>query len=364
MLAPNIRTIPHAADLHLPMTNSYHNSFSVTPQEGMPEVLDATLKLAVVVITRNEEDHIADCLTAIIVALRNFSGTRVIVVDSCSSDHTVEIARKFPVEIYRYQGPPFSAAAGRTVGFSYARSKYVLFVDGDCCIEPGWLERGLSAIESIPAIGVVYGQRREVFENTTDDAIRAAPKATEYGLGGNGLYKSEVMKLAGGFNPYLPADEEAELLARIKETNYRELAIPQVMFTHYTLPKTTIRGYLGRVRRGLARGLGQTLRISLRQGLFFYHARRLNRYLVALGYLGIGIASLIASIVLNKLIFLTAWGCLGLVVFGLLWMRRRSLRSTLYILTDWLTIALFIPVDFFRRPKKSEDFQPEVERLQ
>jgi glycosyltransferase involved in cell wall biosynthesis len=320
--------------------------------------------LAVVVIARNEERHIANCLGALTIALRGFPDTRVIVVDSHSTDNTVKIARTFPVEIYRYQGPPFSAAAGRIVGFSYARSEYVLFIDGDCCIEPGWLEKGLSALEATPSAGVAYGQRREVFENTTEDAIRAAPKASEYGLGGNGLYKSEVMRLAGGFNPFLPADEEAELLARIKALGFRELAIPQLMFTHYTPPKTTIRGYVGRVHRGLARGLGQTLRSTLGKKLFLYHARRLNRYLFTLSYLIAGLASAIVSIVFKELTFLAAWVGLGLVAFGLLWLRRRNLRSTLYILADWFTIALFIPLDFLKKPKQSEDFQPKVERLQ
>ncbi len=320
--------------------------------------------LAVVVIARNEERHIANCLGALTIALRGFPHTRVIVVDSHSTDNTVKIAHTFPVEIYRYQGPPFSAAAGRTVGFSYARSEYVLFIDGDCCIEPGWLEQGLSALESTLSAGVVYGERREVFENTAEDAIRAAPKASEYGLGGNGLYRSEVVRRAGGFNPFLPADEEAELLARIKALGFSELAIPHLMFTHYTPPKTTILGYLGRVRRGLARGLGQTLRATLGQKLFLYHARRLNRYLFTLGYLAAGLASAIVSIVFKELTFLAAWGEFGLVAFGLLWLRRRNLRSTLYILADWFTIALFIPLDFLKKPKQREDFQPKVERLQ
>jgi glycosyltransferase involved in cell wall biosynthesis len=364
MLELNARIILYAAVLHLSMTNSSNNLHGILRQEGMPEDLSETPKLAIVVITRNEEDHIADCLAALIVALRNFPTTRVIVVDSCSSDRTVDIARNFPVEIYRYHGPLFSAAAGRTVGFSYTRSEYVLFIDGDCCIEPKWLEQGLSALESAPSAGVVYGQRREVFENATEDAIRAAPKASEYGLGGNGLYKSEVMRLVGGFNPFLPADEEAELLARIKASGFGELAISDLMFTHYTPPKTTIRGYLSRVRRGLARGLGQTLRVSIEQRLLLYHARRLNRYLFALGYLTVGLISAIESTILKNLTFLATWGFLGLVAFGILWLRRRSLRSTLYILADWFTIALFIPADFVRRPKKREEFEPKIERLQ
>ncbi len=320
-------------------------------------------RLAIVVITRNEERHIADSLGALMLSLRGFPGTRTIVVDSCSTDKTVKIASTFPVEIYRYQGPPFSAAAGRRVGFFYARARNVLFVDGDCCIEPGWLERGLAALESSPSVGVVYGSRREVFENALEADVLAAPNAQEYGLGGNGLYKSDVMELAGGFNPYLPAEEEAELLARIKAQGFEDLAIPDIMFAHHRPTESTLRGYFSRVRRGLARGLGQTLRLASSQGLFTYHARRINRYLFALGYLVIGVISVLASLIFCKPVILAAWGAAGIAAFSLLWLRRRSLRSTLYILADWVTVAFFLPADFLRTPKRPNDFQPIVERL-
>ena len=96
-------------------------------------------RLAVVVIARNEERHIGECITALMAALHAFPYTRVILVDSYSTDRTVEIARTFPIEIYRYQGPPFSAAAGRKVGFAYAQARHVLFVDGDCYLNrAGW----------------------------------------------------------------------------------------------------------------------------------------------------------------------------------------------------------------------------------
>ena len=326
--------------------------------------MNACSKLAVVVIARNEERHIADCLAALMLALRGFSGTRIIVVDSCSTDNTVNIARKFPVEIYRYQGPPFSAAAGRRVGFSYAQAQNVLFLDGDCCIEPGWLERGVDALESSPTVGVVYGSRREVFENSSEAFSPTTPKTHAYGLGGNGLYKSDVMKLSGSFNPYLPAEEEAELLARIKARGFKDLAIPYIMFTHRRPTESTLSGYIKRVRRGLARGLGQTLRIASSQGLFIYHARRINRYLFALGYLGAGAIAVLASLIFRKPVIAVAWAAAGIAAFSLLWLRRRSLRSTLYILADWLTVALFIPIDFLRTPKDTNDFQPTVERLQ
>jgi glycosyltransferase involved in cell wall biosynthesis len=344
--------------------SNLRNDSNIQEEPSIFEVAQKNIaKLAVVVIARNEECHIADCLSALIVALRDFPGTRIILVDSQSTDRTVEIARQFSVEIYRYQGPPFSAAAGRRVGFSYAVAEYVLFVDGDCCVEPGWLECGLSYLTSDDRVGVVYGQRREIFGK--DNNFPPNPKApTERAsLGGNGLYRSVAIERSGGFNPYLPAGEEAELLARIKAAGFSDMSVPRVMFTHFTIPNTTFRGYFDRVRRGLARGLGQTLRVSIDQGLFYHHARRLNRYLLSLAYLCIGIVALLLSLILREPKIFVTWGILGIAAFVMLWLRRRSLSSALFIFTDWFTIASYIPADFLRTPKKLDEFQPKVERL-
>lgn len=338
---------PPSEDQETQRTNLVHNS-----------------PLAVVVIARNEERRIEACLTALMAALTEFPTTRIILVDSCSTDETLAIARQFPVEIYRYHGPPFSAAAGRRVGFAQCRSQHVLFVDGDCCVEPDWIRRGLDALQSDAKAGVAYGLRREVFERADAAAVRAAPAAGLSGLGGNGLYKHEAIDLAGGFNPYLPGGEEAELLARIRLAGFHEISTPYLMFTHYTRPKTSIDGYFDRVSRGLVRGLGQTLRVSLGHGLFGHHVRRLNRYLLAMGYIIMGAIAALISFLLNRPAILLTWLGIGLAAFGLLCVRRRSLRSAVFIFADWVIVALHIPGDFLRKPRDPKEFRPNVERLQ
>jgi glycosyltransferase involved in cell wall biosynthesis len=320
-------------------------------------------RLSVVVIARNEERHIGQCLDALMHALQSMPGTPVILVDSGSTDRTVEIASAYPVEIYSYAGPVYSAAAGRRVGFERTDTRYVLFVDGDCCIEPGWIEVALRQLEHDQSAAVVYGARREVFEGTTGEAAAAAPAAKEYGLGGNALYRAGVLRSAGGFNPYLKAGEEAELLGRIVALGYHPVATPEVMFTHYTLPKSSVVGFTERLRRGLARGLGQTLRLGIRQGLFIYHARRLNRYLITLAYLSAGILALLASLVSRDATWFAAWTAAGLAAFALLCWKRRSVRGATYIVADWICIAVHLPLDFLRAPPDPRHFAPVVEHL-
>jgi glycosyltransferase involved in cell wall biosynthesis len=324
----------------------------------------ATPLLSVVVIARNEEKHIAQCLDAVIRAAGRYPDAQMVLVDSNSTDRTVQIASRYPISVYRYCGPPYSAAAGRAVGFARTCSRYVLFVDGDCCIDSAWLDSALKRLDAEPSGGLIYGLRQEVFEEGTQHVAGSAPAAAEYGLGGNALYRSDALRRAGGFNPYLTAGEEAELLGRVLALGYRDLSTDTVMFTHYTLAKTSFVGFLSRLRKGLSRGLGQTLRLSIEQGLFFYHARRLNRYLLALSYLWAGIATTILAFLSRNGRPFMIWALGGAALFLLLCYRRRSVRSAAFIVADWIAVAVHLPGDFLRTPHHPEEFCPPIECLQ
>jgi glycosyltransferase involved in cell wall biosynthesis len=84
-----------------------------------------TNQLTAIVLTLNEERHLPDCLRS----LRCLTGD-VLVVDSGSSDHTVEIARSFGarVEFITFRG----FASQRNAALKLAtESEWTLFIDAD-----------------------------------------------------------------------------------------------------------------------------------------------------------------------------------------------------------------------------------------
>jgi len=321
-------------------------------------------QLAVVVIARNEEANIGRTLHALDTALAGLPPSHRILVDSGSTDRTVQIARTHPVQIFRYDGPPYTAAAGRRVGFTRTHARFVLFLDGDCCLERGWLEHALDMLAADERAAVVHGPRREIFPDTARKEDAPIQGCGAYDLGGNALYRSEALRCVGSFNPHLPAGEEGELLGRLLANGYRPLCTPTLMFTHYTQRKTEVAGFLARLRRGLGRGLGTTLRLAIGQGALCYHARRLNRYLITLAYLVLGAVTGLLSLALHDLRPLAVWSLVAAAGFLLLWRRRRSLREACFIVADWMSIALRLPIEFVRTPAAPEAFHPRVERLQ
>ncbi len=319
--------------------------------------------LAVVVITRNEARHIGACLEALTRALTDFPGTPVVVVDSNSSDETVDIARRYPVAIYRYKAVLYTAEAGRRIGFHQVCAPYVLFIDGDCYLEPNWLPDAVSMMQENSDIAIVHGQRHELFEAVLPGFESAGPAPEEYGLGGNALYRAKVLRDVGGFNPYIIAYEEQELLGRIQAAGYRAFATSDVMFTHYTVPKDTVRAFLTRCLRRYVIGPGQVLRVSRSQGLVTHYIRQFNRFLLTLIYLIAGVLLSLAGVLLARPALPLLWLSLGILAFvGLCW-RRRSVRSAAYIVSHWLVVAVGLVIGFLKRPQSPQAFAPHIERV-
>lgn len=82
------------------------------------------IKLSVVIITRNEEKNIKECLESVKWC------DEIVVIDDYSEDKTAEIAKKLGIEVYkRHLNNNF--ASQRNFGLEEAKGEWVLFVDAD-----------------------------------------------------------------------------------------------------------------------------------------------------------------------------------------------------------------------------------------
>lgn len=84
--------------------------------------------LSVIIITKNEEANIRACLESVIWA------DEIIVVDSGSSDATVEICKGFGAQVHVHDWPGFGAQKNRAL--DYASKDWVLSLDADERVTP------------------------------------------------------------------------------------------------------------------------------------------------------------------------------------------------------------------------------------
>ena len=182
-----------------------------------------TPKLSVVVVTYNEADRIERCLDGVVEACREYDH-EIALVDSRSTDGTVELARQYPVTIHRLPSSvPRTPGGGRYVGTRVTDGERLLFVDGDMHIEGPWLDDALDVLDREAAVAGVDGHLNET--DATDPTDVAS-------LRGVALYDRDALSAVGGFDPFLHALEDIELGFRFADSGARLVRLPSVAATH------------------------------------------------------------------------------------------------------------------------------------
>lgn len=194
--------------------------------------------VGVVAIGRNEGKRLERCLTSL-VAQRV---ARIVYVDSGSTDGSVAFARSIGAEVVELDtSTPFTAARARNAGFDALRAAglpdFVQFVDGDCAVEPGWIDAGRAALEADDDLGIVTGWRTEIEPNRSVynamcEVEWHRPAGDIQACGGDMMVRTATFLEVGGFNPRVIASEDDELCLRVRATGKRIRRLPQIMTRH------------------------------------------------------------------------------------------------------------------------------------
>ncbi len=113
---------------------------------------------SVVIRAYNEADHIARLLTGI--RQQTIENVEIILVDSGSTDRTVEIASQYQVKIVRIGPHEFTFGRSLNKGIAAARGEFVVIISAHCFpVFPDWLERLLTPF-SDSEVAISYGKQR------------------------------------------------------------------------------------------------------------------------------------------------------------------------------------------------------------
>lgn len=195
-------------------------------------------RAGVVVIGRNEGEQLRRCLEAPAMAQ-----LPRLYVDSASSDGSPALARSLGWEALELDASrPMSAARGRNEGFDrllalHPELEAVQFVDGDCVLAPGWIERASQELDSRSDVAIVAGRLRE---RDPEASVYNRLCAIEWDLpagdadecGGLALVRAGAFRQAEGFRAGLMAGEEPELCLRLRRAGWKISRIDAEMATH------------------------------------------------------------------------------------------------------------------------------------
>jgi GT2 family glycosyltransferase len=231
--------------------------------------------LGVVAIGRNEGERLRRCLLSL---AKVGQGAASVYVDSGSTDGSVELARSMGVEVVELDmSRPFSAARARNAGFERLKEiapgiKAVMFLDGDCEVADGWLDRARLELETRPRAAVVCGRRRELapehsIYNRLVDLEWDTPIGEAIACGGDSVIRAEAFEAVGGFDPTAPAGEEPELCQRLRQSGWSVWRIDAEM-TRHDLGMTRFRQWWRRQYRSGYNGLDILIRFPGEDRLF------------------------------------------------------------------------------------------------
>jgi len=198
-----------------------------------------TSEVGVVAIGRNEGDRLRRCLNSLSRVRRN-----LVYVDSGSTDGSVALSQQagalvVPLDI----GTPFTAARARNEGFkalltAFPDTQYVFFVDGDCEVVDGWIEKAVQFLEGHADVALVWGLRRErhpetsIYNHLCDLEWQAYPSGETRACGGDVVARVKVLREVGVFRPDLICGEEPELCVRVRNAGWRIWRLSEAMTIH------------------------------------------------------------------------------------------------------------------------------------
>jgi glycosyltransferase involved in cell wall biosynthesis len=228
--------------------------------------------VSVVVIGKDEAPGLADCFRSVREALADVPH-ELIFVDGGSRDDSLAIAEAAGARCFRVRSADTTPGLSRRAGTREAGGAFILFLDGDMRLEPGFTEAALAVLEvkGSEGIGGVAGIRRDVYLRGDREAgedpnyYRCTFRREARAFGGAILLRATVLENVGGWAANLIACEESELHARLLRSGARVVELPVPMIRHFDRVREN-RGLLGALLNWRRLGLGQALREAARRG--------------------------------------------------------------------------------------------------
>jgi glycosyltransferase involved in cell wall biosynthesis len=328
--------------------------------------------LSVVIIARNEARNIARAIESVLRAVDQRPHTEILLVDSASTDETIEIAKCYPINILRLPSSWYlTAAAGRYIGTCYTQGDLILYLDGDMELAAGWLDRSIPFVLENPQVGAVSGYRRDVYLRDGQIVGEADWRRDPQGrvlevkfISGAMLCRRTALQKAGGFQPFIKSEEEIDLSTRLRKVGYKLVRLPYLICRHHCIPMGSFAGTVRRLRLNLWLGYGQVPRYYLGTSLFWTYLSEQGKFAVYITGILVSLVALLLTLFSGKLVFFGSWALCVLAVILFYAIKKRSLSGALLSCLIHVLIMYSAARGFLMAPRPQAEYPTDAEIVQ
>lgn len=150
--------------------------------------------VSVIIPSYNLGEYLGETLRS--VQDQTFRDWECLVVENGSSDNSTKVVREFASRDPRFTLIPLvsniGVAAARNMAMHRCFGKYILFLDADDLIGPGYMKAAVEALEEDPSLNVVYGKAERFGSETAWDL---PPFSMSTMLSRNCLYVSSFFRM-------------------------------------------------------------------------------------------------------------------------------------------------------------------------
>jgi tetratricopeptide (TPR) repeat protein len=177
------------------------------------------MKLSLCAIALNEEESLPQCLNSV-----NNVVDEMVVLDTGSSDRTVEVAQSLGASVYPFEWCNDFAAA-RNEALKYVRGEWVLVLDADEVLNP----------EVVPQVQQAIAQENYLVVNLVRQEIGAAQ--SPYSLTSRLFRKHPELKFS---HPYHAMVDDSAIALIQKEPHWQIVSLSPIAIFHYGYQPDTI----------------------------------------------------------------------------------------------------------------------------
>lgn len=210
----------------LPPAHS-HQSKTITPQ------------VSIVIPCHNHGEYLIEAVASVEGSVEE-PCELIIVNDGSDDPRTVEVLDLLRDAGYRVLNQKkLGLPAARNTGISEAQSPYILPLDADNRLRPGFVTAALAILDTQPEVGVVYGDRRDFGIRNANVQVPAfdvdALLQCNY-IDACALMRKEVWSACGGYDTALPALEDWDLWIGATQRGWQFHHLPGVAFDYRVRP--------------------------------------------------------------------------------------------------------------------------------